>query len=68
MGSKTVNVTETRGDSELEDKIRSLMAALSTGEVKGHEQAIKFLVKQGLDKDIARATIRDIKIFMEEKL
>jgi hypothetical protein len=66
MRNRTVNVTETAaGDTELEDKIRSLLAALSTGEVKGNEQAIKFLVKQGLDSEFARTAVRDIKIFME---
>ncbi|GHV91216.1 hypothetical protein AGMMS50268_17190 [Spirochaetia bacterium] len=67
MGNRTVNVTETGGDTAMEDKIRSLVAALSTGEIQGREQAIKFLVKQGLDSDLARAAVRDIKIFMEGK-
>jgi hypothetical protein len=67
MGTRTVTVTETGGNTELEDKILSLMAALHTGEVRGREQAIKYLEKQGIDKNLARATVRDIKIFMEGK-
>jgi hypothetical protein len=67
METRTVTVIETGGNTELEDKIRSLMAALHTGEVKGREQAIKYLEKKGIDNDIARAAVRDIKIFMEGK-
>jgi hypothetical protein len=67
MEIRTVTVTETGGNTELEDKIRSLMAALHTGEVRGHEQAVKYLEKQGIDNELARAAVRDIKIFMEGK-
>jgi hypothetical protein len=63
----TVTVTGTGSNTELEDKIRSLMAALSTGEVKGREQAIKYLEKQGMDSDSARAAVRDIETFTEGK-
>jgi L-asparaginase II len=67
METRTVAVTETGGNTELEDRIRSLMAALHTGEVRGREQAIKYLEKQGIDNNLARAAVRDIKIFMEGK-
>ncbi|GHU10611.1 hypothetical protein FACS1894151_10120 [Spirochaetia bacterium] len=67
MRNRTVNVTETGGDTALEGKIRSLVAALSTGEIKGHKQAIKYLEKQGVDNDLARAAVRDISIFMGDK-
>jgi hypothetical protein len=67
METRIVTVTETGGNTELEDKIRSLMAALHTGEVRGREQAVKYLEKQGIDNDLARTAVRDIKIFMEGK-
>jgi uncharacterized protein YegP (UPF0339 family) len=55
------NITETSaGFEELKDKIRSLLAAIETGEIIGKENAIKFLVSQGLDKEQARAAVREI--------
>jgi len=57
----TQNVTETSaGYEELKDRIRALLAAMKTGEVKGRENAIKFLVSQGLDIERARAAVREI--------
>lgn len=57
----THNVTETNaGYEELKDKIRALLAAIKTGEIQGRENAIKFLVSQGLDMDQARAAVREI--------
>jgi hypothetical protein len=57
----THNVTETNaGYEELKDKIRALLAAIKTGEIKGRENAIKFLVSQGLDTEQARAAVREI--------
>jgi hypothetical protein len=60
MESHTQNVTETAGNEEIKDKIRSLLAALNTGEIKGRDEAIKFLEKQGMDSDLARAAVREI--------
>ena len=57
----TQNVTETdAGYEELKDRIRSLLASVETGETKGREKAIKFLVAQGLDIEQARAAVREI--------
>ncbi|MDR1046512.1 MAG: hypothetical protein LBL64_01950 [Treponema sp.] len=55
-------VTETNaGDyEELKGKILSLLAAMKTGEVKGENEAVKFLVSQGLDRERARASVREI--------
>jgi len=60
-GTQTYTVTETSaGYEKLKDKIRALLAAMETGEVSSQEHAIKFLVSQGLDKDQARAAVREI--------
>jgi uncharacterized protein YegP (UPF0339 family) len=57
----THNATESSaGYEELKDKIRSLIVALETGEIKTRENAIKFLVRQGLDIERARAAVREI--------
>jgi hypothetical protein len=59
----THEVTESgAGYEELKDKILSLLAAMKTGEVEGEEEAIKFLVRQGLDRERARASVREIKL------
>jgi uncharacterized protein YegP (UPF0339 family) len=59
----THNATETSaGYEELKDKIRSLLAALETGEIQDKENAIKFLVRQGLDMERARAAVREISL------
>jgi hypothetical protein len=59
----THNVTETSaGYEELKDKIRALIAALDTGEITDKENAIKFLVRQGLDMERARAAVREISL------
>jgi hypothetical protein len=42
------------------DKIFSLLAAVKTGEVQGEEESVKFLVRQGLDIEDARAAVREI--------
>ena len=63
----TQDVTET-GSSEDSDKIRSLMAALSTGEVHGQAEATEFLKKQGMESGKARAAVREIINFREGKL
>jgi hypothetical protein len=60
MESHTQNVTETAGNEEVKDKLRSLLAALNTGEIEGREEAIKFLEKEGMDSDLARAAVREI--------
>lgn len=60
-GTYTHNATETNAGYEtLKDQIRALLAAIKTGEVKEKEQAIKFLVRQGLDMERARAAVREI--------
>jgi uncharacterized protein YegP (UPF0339 family) len=57
----TYNATETdAGYEEFKDKILSLIAALKTGEVQGEEEAVKFLVRQGVHIEYARATVREI--------
>jgi hypothetical protein len=57
----TRNVTETNaGYEKLKDLIRALLAAIKTGEVQGRENAIKFMVDQGLDMEQARAAVREI--------
>lgn len=57
----TQNVTEANaGYEELKDKIRALLAAIETGEIEGDEEAIKFLVDQDLDREQARAAVREI--------
>ena len=66
MNGVTVDVTET-ASSEHADKIRSLMAALNTGEVQGQAEAIKFLERQGLSSDQSRAAVREIINFKEGK-
>jgi len=66
MNGVTVDVTET-ASSEHADKIRSLMAALNTGEVQGQAEAIKFLERQGLTSDQSRAAVREIINFKEGK-
>jgi hypothetical protein len=59
----THTVTETSsGHEELKGKILSLLAALETGEVRGKENAINFLVRQGLDMEHARAAVREISL------
>jgi hypothetical protein len=63
--SHTITVTETGSNAELEDKIRGLMAALNTGEVKGYKQAIKYLKNQGLDMEQARTAVHAMKFFAE---
>lgn len=61
MGKPTQDVTEANaGYEDLKDKIRSLVAAINTGEIKNKERAIKFLVDQGLDIEQARAAAREI--------
>jgi len=67
MELNTVNVTES-GNSEFADKIRSLIAALSTGEVQGREEAVRFLERLGMSSDQARTAVREINNFKEGKL
>jgi hypothetical protein len=60
--SKTVQETaETTAEfEELKDKIRSLLAAMNSGEIKDENHAIKYLINQGLDIEQARAAVREI--------
>jgi hypothetical protein len=43
------------------------MAALHTGEVQGHIEAMEFLERQGMNSDQARITVREIINFKEGK-
>jgi hypothetical protein len=45
---------------EYKDKIRSIIAAVKTGEVQGEEESVKFLVRQGLNIEYARTIVREI--------
>jgi hypothetical protein len=63
METQTQEITETY--SPYSDKIRSLMAALNTGEVSGQEEAIEFLERQGIGSDQSRAIVREIINFKE---
>jgi uncharacterized protein YegP (UPF0339 family) len=63
MESQTYDVTENLIIHA--DKIRSLMAALSTGEIEGQAEAIEFLERQGMNSDQARAAVREIINFKE---
>ncbi|MGL4981258.1 MAG: hypothetical protein ACRC4W_00110 [Treponemataceae bacterium] len=53
LGEKTLETSE-------KDVIRSLIAALETGEVKNNDQAERFLISNGLDKDQSREVVREI--------
>jgi len=61
----TQDITET-GNSVDADNIRSLLAALNTGEIQGQEEAIKFLKRRGMNSDQARAAVREIINFKEK--
>jgi uncharacterized protein YegP (UPF0339 family) len=67
MEHGTVNLMES-ANSEYVDQIRSLIAALHTGEIKGQAEAIKFLEKLGMNSIQARAAVREINNFREGKL
>jgi uncharacterized protein YegP (UPF0339 family) len=59
----TKNVAENNAGYEgLKDKILSLLAAVKTNEVQGEQEAVKFLVRQGLDIEQARAAVREISL------
>jgi hypothetical protein len=66
MELETTNITES-ANNECVDQIRSLIAALHTGEVQGKAEAIKFLERLGMTGDQARAAVREIDNFKERK-
>ena len=59
-------VTET-AEGRHADRIRSLVAALRTGEVQGQAEAVKFLEALGMTGEQARAAVREINNFKEGK-
>lgn len=59
LNTKLIN-TLSESDSKDKEIIRSLVAALKTGEVKGEKQAEKFLVDFGVDKDKSHKIVCEI--------
>jgi uncharacterized protein YegP (UPF0339 family) len=67
VGTKVFSAVPDAADEEAQDKIRSLLAALNTGEVEGREESVRYLVKQGMNSEQARAAVREILSLMEGK-
>ncbi|GAB6393297.1 MAG: hypothetical protein MdMp014T_2670 [Treponematales bacterium] len=64
----TRDVVPEGGDADIQDRIRSFVTALFAGEVRGREEAVRYLEEQGMESEKARALVREILSFMEDKL
>jgi hypothetical protein len=60
LGFKTQTVESATAEDKEKEVIRSLVACLETGEIKGEKQAEKYLVDNGINKEQSRQIVREI--------
>jgi hypothetical protein len=60
LGFKTQAVESAAAEDKEKEVIRSLVACLETGEIKGEEQSEKYLVDKGINEEQSRQIVREI--------
>lgn len=58
--TKVLDATDAGDESAEKETLRALLAALRTGEIKGQEEAERFLTGNGFDREQSRIAVREI--------